>query len=69
MPPDLRISGLQQQAVPRGMQVSEHTGRVHLHGSASGERPLGASLPLDALLPATQPSAPAAALLAAARSR
>ncbi len=44
-----------QQTVPQGMQVSEHTGRAHLHESASGEQPLSASLPLDALLPATQP--------------
>lgn len=51
------------------MQVSAHTARVHLHGAAAGDQPLGASLPLDALLPAAQPSAPVALLLTAVQSR
>jgi hypothetical protein len=51
------------------LQVSEHTTRVHFHGAADGNQPLGASLPLEALLPACQPSAAAATLLAAVQAR
>lgn len=51
------------------LQVSEHTTRVHFHGAADGTQPLGASLPLEALLPACQPSAAAATLLAAVQAR
>lgn len=42
---------------------------MHFHGAEDGSRPLGASLPLEALLPACQPSAAAATLLAAAEAR
>ena len=51
------------------LQVSEHTTRVHFHGAEDGSQPLGASLPLEALLPACQPSAAAATLLAAVQTR
>jgi hypothetical protein len=51
------------------VQVSEHTTRVHFHGAEDGGQPLGASLPLEALLPACQPSAAAATLLAAVQAR
>jgi hypothetical protein len=51
------------------LQVSEHTARVHFHGAADGTQPLGASLPLETLLPACQPSAAAATLLAAVQAR
>ncbi len=60
---------IEHQTIHRVLQVSAHTSRVHLHGAPDGSCPLGASLPLEALLPACQPSAAAATLLAAAEAR